>query len=165
MQLIDVLAASDDTRGVIGIEARASLKRLPSNIYWHGLRVLGIRLFPGSPDQYHRSVASPYAGAILFNDDLVPYWLFPLRVGASIERHVPALPLSRDAERLEALKRSLTLYRMVFGQARQEDLVAFLLQHVPREKLDHVLQALIIDLRPPKRSDDPPKGVTAATDA
>ncbi|MYJ75099.1 MAG: DEAD/DEAH box helicase, partial [Gammaproteobacteria bacterium] len=58
---------------------------------------------------------------------MVPYWLFPLEDGAHIERHVPALPLSRDASQLEALKRSLAVYRMVFGQPRQDDLMAFLL--------------------------------------
>ena len=58
-------------------------------------------------------------------DGLVPYWLFPLSGGAHIERHVPALPLSRDADQFSALKRSLAVYRMVFGQPRQDDLMAF----------------------------------------
>ena len=58
--------------------------------------------------------------------DLEPFWVF---AGASaIERHVPALPLSRDAARYGALKRSLAVYRMVFGQPRQEDLLEFLLE-------------------------------------
>ena len=52
--LIDVLAASADPSGTIGIEARGSLKRLPSMIYWSGLGRLGFRVFPGSQDQYHR---------------------------------------------------------------------------------------------------------------
>ncbi len=54
--LIDVLARSDDAQGTIGIVARRALKRLPSNIYWQGLGRWGIRLFPGSQDQYHRSL-------------------------------------------------------------------------------------------------------------
>jgi hypothetical protein len=53
--LIDVLAGSDDSEGTIGIRARKALKRPPSNVYWQGLGVWGIRLFPGSQDQYHRS--------------------------------------------------------------------------------------------------------------
>jgi hypothetical protein len=61
--------------------------------------------------------------------DLVPYWLYPLTGGAAIERHVPNLPLSRDAARYTALKRSLAVYRMVFGQPRQEDLMEYLLAH------------------------------------
>ena len=77
---------------------------------------------------------------------LVPYWLFPLADGAHIERHVPALPLSWDASQLQALKRSLAVYRMVFGQPRQDDLVAFLLERMPREKLREIEPLLRIDL-------------------
>ncbi|KPK82248.1 MAG: hypothetical protein AMS25_03115 [Gemmatimonas sp. SM23_52] len=60
-RLIEELAVSDDPDGTIGIEARASLKRLPSNIYWNGLGILGIRLYPGSQDAYHRSLDRFYA--------------------------------------------------------------------------------------------------------
>jgi hypothetical protein len=59
--LIDILARSDDAQGTIGVVARRNLKRLPSNIYWQGLGRWGIRLFPGSQDQYHRSLALFYA--------------------------------------------------------------------------------------------------------
>jgi len=41
--LIEALAQSDDSRGTIGIVARAGLKRLPSDIYWNGLKQWGIR--------------------------------------------------------------------------------------------------------------------------
>lgn len=60
------------------------------------------------------------------SSDLIPFWVFPREKGAAIERHVPNLPLSRDASRYTALRRSLVLYRMVFGQPRQEDLLEFL---------------------------------------
>ena len=79
---------------------------------------------------------------------LVPYWLFPLEDGAYIERHVPALPLSRDASQLEALKRSLAVYRMVFGQPRQDDLMTFLLERCSPETLREVEPSLRIDLSP-----------------
>ena len=36
------------------------------------------------------------------------------------------MPLSRDIARVKDLKRTLAVYRMVFGQPRQEDLVNFL---------------------------------------
>ncbi len=65
--LIDALASSDDPDGTIGIEARASLKRLPSNVYWLGLRRWGIRLFPGSQDQYNRSLDAFYASDSRFS--------------------------------------------------------------------------------------------------
>ena len=57
-------------------------------------------------------------------NDLVPYWVF--EGDAKIERHVPSLPLSREEGRLHDLSRSLALYRMVFGQPRQEELLEWL---------------------------------------
>ncbi len=54
--LIEALIASGETEGVIGVDARASLKRLPSNIYWLGLGTWGIRLFAGGQDQYFSSL-------------------------------------------------------------------------------------------------------------
>lgn len=53
--LINALADSADPAGTIGIQARASLRRLSSMVYWAGLGRLGFRLFPGSQDQYHRN--------------------------------------------------------------------------------------------------------------
>ena len=86
---------------------------------------------------------------------LVPYWLFPLTDGAYIERHVPALPLSWDASQLKALKRSLAVYRMVFGQPHQEDLVAFLLERCSPEMLEEIAPLLRIDLSAPPREPSP----------
>jgi len=54
IRLIDALARSNDTRGVIGIEARASLERLPSSVYWQGLGDWGIRQMRLSISAYHR---------------------------------------------------------------------------------------------------------------
>lgn len=82
--------------------------------------------------------------------DLEPYWVFPLEKGASIERHVPNLPFSRDAAQYTALRRSLAVYRMVFGQPRQEDLLDYLVSQgaggggISAEELR-------IDLAPPAR--------------
>ncbi len=56
VELIDALGSSDDTEGVIGIKARAGLKRLPSSVYWNGLGLWGLRVFPGDQDSYHRSL-------------------------------------------------------------------------------------------------------------
>ena len=61
---------------------------------------------------------------------MVPFWVFDPEGGCRIERHVPTLPLSRDVLQYEALCRSLAVYRMVFGQPRQEDLVAYLVSKV-----------------------------------
>lgn len=59
--LIKVLLDAGEIDGVIGKQSRDRLQRLPSNIYWNGLGVLGIRLFRGSQDQYHRSLSRHYA--------------------------------------------------------------------------------------------------------
>lgn len=82
--------------------------------------------------------------------DLVPFWIYPLEGGAKIERYVPALPLSRDKARLQDLQKSLAIYRMVFGQPRQEDLIAALMSHVKDEEIDK----LTIDLSPPNTVDE-----------
>lgn len=55
VRLIDALLAGGEERDVIGARARAGLKQLPSEAYWTGLRTLGLRLFPGTRAQYHRS--------------------------------------------------------------------------------------------------------------
>jgi uncharacterized protein DUF6361 len=60
IELIKELIKVEDEEGIIGVQARETLKRLPSNIYWQGLGRLGIRLFPGSQDQYHRSLDRYY---------------------------------------------------------------------------------------------------------
>lgn len=74
LRLIDVLGQSEDADGTIGIRARRTLKRLPSNIYWQGLGNWGIRVFWGSQDQYHRSLDGLYATTehLELNDDKEP---------------------------------------------------------------------------------------------
>ena len=77
--------------------------------------------------------------------DLVPFWIYP-EGEARIERHVPALPLSQDMQRMHELQESLAFYRMVFGQPRQEDLVEILKDRkLSKEDMDK----LRIDLSPP----------------
>ena len=77
--------------------------------------------------------------------DLEPFWL--LDGETHIERYVLSLPFSREAGLIEWLKRSVALYRLAFGQPRQDDLMAFLedLNNSPK-KID--LSALQINLRP-----------------
>ena len=78
-----------------------------------------------------------------------PFWNFPIEGGARVERYVPALPFSRDQIKLVALRKSLAIYRMVFGQSRQEDLVAYLLQHLPEAEVANISKMLQIDLSAP----------------
>ncbi|MPY12098.1 helicase-related protein [Arthrobacter bussei] len=60
------------------------------------------------------------AGSLLIS----PYWVFEGE--ASIERYVPAMPLSREAQQYRRLQRTLGAYRSVMGQPRQEDLIKLL---------------------------------------
>jgi len=58
--------------------------------------------------------------------ELIPYWLFETEGGWSVERRVPMLPLSREVAQLRRLKEMLAIYRLAFGQPRQEDLLTYL---------------------------------------
>ena len=81
--------------------------------------------------------------------DLVPYWVYPMIGGASIERHTSVLPFSREAARLPALLRSVSLYRLALGQPRQSDLLAALADQDP-EELRALVEAARVDLGPPQ---------------
>ncbi|MGH3274031.1 MAG: DUF6361 family protein [Streptosporangiaceae bacterium] len=69
IELIDALADAGQRQGVIGIQARRTLKRLPSSVYWSGLLAWGIRRFPGSPTQYYQSLDGFNAGRRAVLDD------------------------------------------------------------------------------------------------
>jgi hypothetical protein len=97
---------------------------------------------------FHRAVVERSSS----ESDLVPFWVLPVEGGAKIERHVPALPLSREEGQLAALRRALTVYRMAFGQNRQEDVVAYLQKKCSPEKLEQIASELRVDLSPPKAS-------------
>jgi hypothetical protein len=61
---------------------------------------------------------------------------------------------SRDEERLYGLRRALAIYRMVFGQSRQEDLITYLLAQIPEEERGVIVAELQIDLSPGNRTQD-----------
>lgn len=73
--------------------------------------------------------------------EFAPYWVYPGPF--KIERQLISYPLSRDPGRAVALKDDLALYRLAFGQPRQEDLLDFL----KRRGIDGA-GAARIDLRP-----------------
>ena len=47
------------------------------------------------------------------------------------------------------LRRSLTAYRMVFGQNRQEDMVNYLLDRFTESEIEAIAPKLQINLEPP----------------
>ena len=106
----------------------------------------GISSFSQDPweQMFGDALAKRQAGAT----HLTPFWIYPGH--AKIQRHVPALPLSRDQDRMEALRKSLAVYRMVFGQIRQDDLISFLLARFPENEIANIAKEIRIDLAPPK---------------
>lgn len=78
--------------------------------------------------------------------DLVPYWIYEGPV--KVERRVPMLPFSREVTRLGWLKRSLTVYRLAFGQPRQDDLLEYLQQLMDTNIAHDALEDLQIRLEP-----------------
>ena len=59
------------------------------------------------------------------SNDLIPYWIFE-EGSARVQRRVPLLPFSREVDQLRRLIGSLAVYRLAFGQPRQQDLVEYL---------------------------------------
>jgi len=104
--------------------------------------------FEGSPeDPWEKMFDAAASARDADQNDLVPYWV--LAGPAAIERHVPLIPLSREVARLANLKRTLAVYRLVFGQPRQEDLIEFLLSRgLTAEEIGALVDELRVDLRP-----------------
>lgn len=94
---------------------------------------------------FQDAVATRGAGST----DLTPFWVFNAPGGSKIERHVPSFPLSKDQDRLEGLRKSLAVYRMVFGQIRQDDLLDFLMKRFSESEIEKIAMELRIDLAPP----------------
>ena len=79
--------------------------------------------------------------------DLTPFWIYP--GDAQLQRRIMALPLSRDQERWAQLQESLALYRLAFGQPRQEDMLDALKRHGIDGRPERMAE-LQIDLRTPR---------------
>ena len=74
-----------------------------------------------------------------------PSWVYP--GPAKIERHVAPILLSSDAAKYARVKKDVALYRLTFGQPRQEDLLELLRRH--QGDFDpETLRALRINLAP-----------------
>jgi len=66
--LISSLRRSGDTRGLVGSQT-ALVERLPSSIYWGGLRVLGIRRVPRTLSTYYRWLDDPRRASRVARDE------------------------------------------------------------------------------------------------
>lgn len=112
------------------------------------------------------NIANRHAAAILASDDpnpwraayklaqdevhnlgeFAPHWVYPGE--ARIERHIAPYPLSIDEARLADIKRDVALYRLTFGQPRQEDMLELLRRHYS-EATPEQLSSLRLDLSAP----------------
>lgn len=118
----------------------------------YGLRALSEFHDGGDPWQTLFRVASEGKASGL--SDLVPYWVFE-EGSARVERRIPLLPYSKEVGKLKRLKQGLALYRMVFGQPRQEDLLFSLSQNGNHEVADFA--SWLISLQPPLPDENLPE--------
>jgi hypothetical protein len=51
-------------------------------------------------------------------------------------------------ERFKTLREALVLYRMVFGQPRQEELLAYLMRTIPEDRIAELSERMLISLAP-----------------
>ena len=109
----------------------------------HAVAVRGCGATPEDPWAEMFSVAR---AASPTDSDLVPYWICDGPV--KVERRVPLLPYSREIARLKWLKKSVAVYRLAFGQPRQEDLLAYL-NGLDEALTTDEMDALQIRLEPP----------------
>ena len=111
----------------------------------YGLTALSEAFEEGDPWQtlFHIAAQRKSNG----HSDLIPYWIFE-DGSARVERRIPLLPYSKEVGKLKRLKQGLALYRMVFGQPRQEDLLFSLSQNGNHESAD--LADWLISLQPPE---------------
>ncbi|HGF5100988.1 TPA: C-terminal helicase domain-containing protein, partial [Vibrio parahaemolyticus] len=80
--------------------------------------------------------------------DLEPFWFTP-NGKAQIERIVPTYPMSKEVAKYSEVKKILVLYRLAFGQPRQQELLeSFTACDIESEEFNRVKDSLIIDLAP-----------------
>jgi hypothetical protein len=77
--------------------------------------------------------------------ELVPFWCLPGDTSVKIERIVPMYPLSKDQVKYDRLIKILSLYRLSLGQARQEELLEYVLS-IDMDK--EQIRKLFINLSP-----------------
>ncbi|MCH8559679.1 helicase-related protein [Nesterenkonia sp. DZ6] len=75
--------------------------------------------------------------------ELVPYWLHTRFGGATIERYIPVIPYSREVGHQRRLTRTVGVYRLAFGQPRQDDFIS-----VVADRYEE-LAWMKVDLSPP----------------
>ena len=97
-----------------------------------------------------------------YKHGLFPHWVYECQNPehtVHIQRHVPYFSTSRDAAKYERLKAGLALYRLVFGQMNQEDLLDHLhtrlgaLDEGTRTKILGRLSSYMLNLSPMRHAE------------
>lgn len=84
------------------------------------------------------------------DSELIPFWCIRECEAHKIKRIVPAYPFSKEVVKYERLMKILNLYRLSLGQARQEDLMEYILdKDFDRDKV----KELFMNLSPYYRRD------------
>ena len=89
-----------------------------------------------------------------FKQGLYPHWIYVPRTGKLeiLRRHLLFYSNSKDSLKYKRLKRDLALYRLVFGQPRQEDIVRKIRERlgdeVDKKMLHEYLPIYMINLSP-----------------
>jgi len=89
-----------------------------------------------------------------FKQGLYPHWIYEPRNGEIeiLRRHLLFYSNSRDVDKYKRLKQDLAIYRLVFGQPRQEDVVRRIRENlgddIHEETLNRVLPTYMINLSP-----------------
>lgn len=97
---------------------------------------------------FEQAKSARHLGANTGSSDLIPYWHMPVGQ-AQIERLVPYLPMSRESTRLDEMLKILSLYRLAFGQPRQQELLENLLcRKFDAVEIAEIKHKLMIDLAP-----------------
>lgn len=107
----------------------------------HGSAVLSTWA-PGNPWDRLFDAATEYQSEF---GDFTPGWVYP--GPHKIERHVAPFLLSSDEARYDKIKQDVALYRLTFGQPRQEDMLELLRKQGLHADPDS-LRAMRIDLAP-----------------
>ena len=82
-----------------------------------------------------------------------PFWYLD-EGSTKIERFVPIHDLSKDQKKFRNLSKTLGLYRLTFGQPRQEELIdAINGSNLTSEELVFIQNDLLIDLSPGKNNE------------
>lgn len=132
IRLINPLSQSQE-RGVIGVSARGSLRRLPSSVYWSCLRRWGIFQFDGSLSWYHAQFGQLREAASYFGRADDP----GLTLQGQPNWH-PRLP-DPPAEFPEEATFDLTTPEALFVQGRiEERCTGTLLAHLASRPKEHL---------------------------